>query len=432
MERRPLQPPALERGPSGHAHKLISIDRYVNIDLRINMMGRTEWISAAEATRLLKVSRPTLYAYVSRRLVRSEAGPGGSRERRYAREDVERLRSRAEERRNPAKAAEHALRWGVPVLESAVTLIAGGKLFYRGHDVAELARTRSLEDVASLLWTGDFGADVFDTPLHVITGRASTADLPFVNRAQSILPLVAARDASAFDLRPRAVAQAGWRIMNLLTSVATSSQELEPTIEDTLALHWASTKSNAPALLRAALILCADHELNVSAFTARCVASAGANPYAVVIAGLAALEGTKHGGATRRIEALYDEIRSSRDLRQSLAERLRRGETIEGFGHPLYPDGDPRAILLLSLLGESKELAFARRFIETGQSLLGEQPTIDFALVVLTRALALPADAALALFAIGRTMGWIAHAIEQYAQNAMIRPRAKYVGAAPV
>jgi citrate synthase len=278
-----------------------------------------EWISAAEATRLLKVSRATLYAYVSRGLVRSEAVPGRSRERRYAREDVERLRHRAEERRNPAKAAEHALRWGVPVLESAITLIAGGKLFYRGHDAAELARTRSLEEVATLLWTGDFADDIFDTPLHVIAGGASTADLPFINRAQSILPLVAARDSLAFDLRPRAVAQTGWRIVNLLTSVAAETQELADTVEETLARGWNADDRHAPALLRAALILCADHELNVSAFTARCIASADSNPYAVAMGGLAALEGTKHGGATRRIEALYDAVRRTRDLRKSLA-----------------------------------------------------------------------------------------------------------------
>ena len=391
-----------------------------------------EWISAAEATRLLKVSRATLYAYVSRRLVRSEAVPGRSRERRYAREDVERLRSRAEERRNPQKAAEHALRWGVPVLESAITLIAGGKLFYRGHDVAELARNRSLEEVAALLWTGDFTADIFDTPLHVIAGGASTADLPFVNRAQSILPLVAARDSLAFDLRPRAVAQTGWRIVNLLTSVAAVSQELEATVEETLARGWHTGDTHAPQLLRAALILCADHELNVSAFTARCVASAAANPYAVVLGGLSALDGTKHGGATRRIEALYDELRRARQLRQSLAARLRRGERIEGFGHRLYPDGDPRAELLLTLLGEhypkSKELIFARKLADAGESFLGERPTIDFALVAMARVLGLPHDAALAVFAIGRTIGWIAHAIEQYAQDTMIRPRAKYVG----
>lgn len=395
-------------------------------------MPRTEWISAAEATKLLKVSRGTLYAYVSRDLVRSEAVPGRPRERRYAREDVERLRSRAEERRNPEKAAEHALRWGVPVLESAITLIAGGRLFYRGHDVVELARGRSLEEVAALLWTGEFEADIFDTPLHVIAGGASTGDLPFVNRAQSVLPLVAARDSLAFDLRPRAVAQTGWRIVNLLTSVAAESQDLEATVEETLARGWSLDALHAPPLLRAAVILCADHELNVSAFTARCIASAAANPYAVVLGGLAALEGTRHGGATHRIEALFEELRRARDLRRTLAERLRRGEQVEGFGHPLYPDGDPRARLLMAMIEErypkSKDFQFAQKFAEAGESLLHERPTIDFALVALARTLSLPEDGALAIFAIGRTIGWIAHAIEQYAQGTMIRPRARYVG----
>ncbi len=393
------------------------------------MAVRHQWITAAEATRLLAVSRATLYAYVSRGFVRSEPVPGNPRERRYAREDVERLRTRAEERRNPEKAAEHALRWGLPILESGITLIASGRLYYRGHDATELARTRSLEEVASLIWTGAFDADVFDTPLHVV-GGTSGHDLPFIHRAQSILPLVASRDALAFDLRPRAVAQTGWRIVNLLTSVATESQELAPTVEQTLADAWGG--KNVADLIRAALILCADHELNVSAFTARCVASAAANPYAVVLAGLAALEGTKHGGATGRIVALFEELRRSRDVRKALGERLRRGDPVDGFGHQLYPDGDPRAALLLELLRErfpkSKELAFAQALATAAASVLGEKPTIDFALVTLGRVTGFPRDAALALFAIGRTIGWIGHAIEQYGQNAMIRPRAKYVG----
>lgn len=389
------------------------------------MKKKTGWLDADGATRLLGVSRATLYAYVSRGFVRSEPVPGKPRQRRYAREDVERLRSRAEERRNPEKAAEHALRWGVPVLESAITLIADGKLYYRGHDACELARTRSLEEVASLIWTGTFDADIFDTPLHVVAGGTHTSDLPFVSRAQSILPLVGSRDPLAFDLRPRSVAQTGWRIVNLLTSVAANSQELADTIEETLANAWGTSNKD---LIRAALIVCADHELNVSAFTARCVASAGSNPYAVVLAGLAALEGTKHGGATARVEALFDELRRSRDLRKDLAARLRRGESIEGFGHPLYPEGDPRATLLLDLLPKSKELTFARALSHAAVSVLGEQPTMDFALVALARTLDLPPGAPLTLFAIGRTIGWIAHAIEQYGQNAMIRPRARYVG----
>ena len=391
------------------------------------MTRKTEWLDANGATKLLGISRATLYAYVSRGFVRSDPVPGRSRERRYAREDLERLRVRAEERRNPEKAASHALRWGVPILESAITLIAGGKLYYRGHDAAALARSRSLEEVASLIWTGAFDSDIFDTPLHVVGGE-SAPGLPIVNRAQSILPLVAARDELAFDLRPRAVAQTGWRIVNLLTSVAAETSSLEPTVEETLARAWVPSSKVAPSILRAALILCADHELNVSAFTARCVASAGSNPYAVVSAGLAALEGPKHGGATERVEVLFEELRRTRDPRKALTERLRRGAGVDGFGHPLYPDGDPRAALLLEMLPKSKELTFARSLASAAASVLGEQPTLDFGLVAVSRALGLPRGSALVLFAIGRTIGWIGHAIEQYATGTMIRPRAKYVG----
>ncbi|HYC92509.1 MAG TPA: citrate synthase family protein [Thermoanaerobaculia bacterium] len=391
------------------------------------MARKTEWLDAREATRLLGISRATLYAYVSRGFVRSEPVPGRSRERRYAREDVERLRLRAEERRNPEKAAAHALRWGVPILESAITLIAGGKLYYRGHDAAELARTRTLEEVASLIWTGAFDSDLFDTPLHVVGGEGAPG-IPMIARMQSILPLVAARDELAFDLRPRAVAQTGWRIINLLTSVAAETRELEPTVEETLARAWAPSSKIAPSLIRAALILCADHELNVSAFTARCVASAGSNPYAVVTAGLAALEGPKHGGATERVEVLFEELRRARDPRKALSDRLRRGAGVDGFGHPLYPDGDPRAALLLELLPKSKELTFALSLAAAAESVLGERPTLDFALVTVSRALGFPRGSALTMFATGRTIGWIAHAIEQYATGTMIRPRAKYVG----
>jgi len=246
-----------------------------------------------------------------------------------------------------------------------------------------------------------------------------------------VLPLVAARDPLAFDLRPRGVAQTGWRIMNLMTSIAAQSRDLEPTIEETLARAWAPGAKKAAELIRAVLILCADHELNVSAFTARCVASADSNPYAVVLAGLAALEGAKHGGATARVEVLFEEVRRARDPKKALAERLRRGAGIEGFGHKLYPDGDPRATLLLSMLPKSKELALAQKIADAAESVIGELPNLDFALVAVARSLNLPRGAAVALFAIGRTIGWIAHAIEQYGQATMIRPRAKYVGPKP-
>lgn len=388
------------------------------------------WIDAAEATELLGVSRATLYAYVSRGRIRSEAAPGAVRQSRYARDDVERLRARTRERRNPERAAEQALHWGLPILESAITLIGDGRIYYRGHDAAELARTSSLADVAALIWTGKADGALLGEPprVGVPSGARSGADAPFVARAQAALALAAPADPLAYDLRPHSVARAGWRILHLLAHVAAGPSR-EPTIDAALAASWRASRH--VDLIRAALILCADHELNVSAFTARCVASAGSSPYAVVIAGLAALEGTKHGGTTGRIEALWDSLRRARDVRAALAERLRHGERIDGFGHPLYSGGDPRATLLLAMLPKSKQGAFARELAAATTALLGEPPNVDFTLVALTKSLGLPNGAALTLFAIGRTLGWIGHAIEQYAQAAIIRPRAKYIGEKP-
>jgi citrate synthase len=246
---------------------------------------------------------------------------------------------------------------------------------------------------------------------------------------------VAERDPLAYDLRPRSVASTGWRILNLLTSVAAETAELDETVDQTLAASWAGGRARAAEMIRAALILSADDGLNVSAFTARCIASAGSNPYAVVIGGLAALEGTRHGGTAIRVNNLLEELRRTRDLRRALSDRLRRGEAVEGFGEELYPAGDPRAATLLAMLrerfGKSAELAFAESLAAAGQSLTGEKPTFDFALAALCRVLRLPPGTPLTLLAIGRTIGWIGHAIEQYALDAMIRPRTRYVGDTP-
>lgn len=400
----------------------------VNIDLVINMKNDgPAWISATQATELLGVSTATLYAYVSRGRIRSEAGTGRTRNRRYSRDDIERLRARTDERRNPQKAAEQALHWGLPVLESSITLIADGRIYYRGRDAAALARASSIAEVAMLIWTGAKGAELLDAA--PVAAKRLGGDLAFMAHAQATLALAASRDALAYDLRPRGVVHTGWRILRLLTSVATDGNVSQLTLDAMLARHWGAP--SAAPLLRAALILCADHELNVSAFAARCVASSGASPYGVVIAGLAALEGVKHGGTTGRVEELWNMLGASRDLRSAISGKLRRGERIDGFGHPLYPQGDPRAALLLGMLPKSRQAAFAHRLATGMAAVLGEAPTVDFALVAVARSLGLPDGSALTLFALGRTIGWIGHAMEQYEQDAIIRPRAKYVGEQP-
>jgi citrate synthase len=333
----------------------------------------------------------------------------------------------------------------MPILESSISLIDAGRLYYRGHDAVTLSRTRSIAEVASLIWNGSFQGNVFNKPLSlkgegfgVRVGFRATATLPFVTRAQALLATWSAQDPAAFDLQPAGVMRTGWRILNLLTRVAAATAAApreSTTIDATLADAW-GVKARGVDLIRAALILCADHELNVSSFTARCVASAGSHPYAVVIAGLAALEGTKHGGASVRAEAMLASVRRTRDPRIALVERLRRGESIDGFGHPLYPNGDPRATALITLMREryarSAELAFVLDLAEAGSDAVREEPNLDFALAALSRVLRLPPGSALTLFAIGRTIGWIGHAIEQYATGQLIRPRARYAGPPPL
>jgi citrate synthase len=394
----------------------------------------TPWMTAGEAAGLLQVGRATLYAYVSRGYVRSQPTPGSSRDRRYSREDVERLRRRTEERRDPDKAAARALQWGMPILESSIALIDGERLYYRGHDAVALSRSRSVAEVASLIWTARFDTTFGAGPTRHTAPR-HLLDLPFLARAQSVLAGASAGDQFGFDLRLDGVASTGWRILQTLTRAAVPAAAPASRIELTLARAW-GVSSRGADLLRSALILCADHELNVSSFTARCVASAGSDPYAVVIAGLAALGGTRHGGVSARVESTLASVRRARKIKAAVADRLRRGEAIDGFGHPLYRHGDPRAAALLDLLsdsyGVSAELAFVTEFADAAASALRERPTIDFALAAVSRVLKLPVGSPLTLFAIGRTIGWIGHAIEQYATGLLIRPRAKYVGAAVV
>ena len=379
------------------------------------------------------VNRATLYAYVSRGFIRSQAAPGATRERMYSHDDVTRLRRRTEERRAPDKAAAHALQWGMPVLESSIALIDGRSLYYRGVDAAVLARSQSLEDVAALIWSAHLEA-VPQRPDARRIASPLRSNAPFVARAQSMLAAAAADDPLAMDLRPAHVAATGLRIVRLLAMAATGAAAAARNVDFVLARKWGVGTRGAD-VLRAALVLCADHELNVSSFTARCVASAGSHPYAVVIAGLAALEGPKHGGASARVEAMLESMRRSRPLRAAVSARLRRGESIDGFGHPLYRDGDPRARVLLAMLGEryatSAEYRFIVDFVRAATAATREQPNVDFALAAVARVLKLPAGSPLKLFAIGRSVGWIGHALEQYAAGQLIRPRAKYVGVAP-
>ena len=400
------------------------------------------YLTAQEVAEALGISVATVYAYVSRGLLRSEAAGGSTRNRRYYGEDVERLKARQAQRQHPEKVTETALHWGAPLLESGLTLIADGRPFYRGVDALELAQSEAIEAVAALLWTGDLDAEItglrnalMSLPPRCQAMASQLGGASAFERFQVLLPLAALDDLAAYDLRPASVMQAGARILRLLAAIAADRPVGEESIASLLQQAWRPDDARAAYLLNMALVLCADHELNVSAFTARCVASASSTPYAAVIAGMAALQGTKHGGNTEQVTALFREIGTPGNVQQALVSRIKRGEYMPGFGHPLYADGDLRGRLLLDTVmnhhPESDAVQLAAAIEAQVMQLTGQPPNIDFALVVLAQTLQLPAGAPLTLFALGRTVGWIGHILEQYESDHLIRPRARYMGPQP-
>lgn len=389
-----------------------------------------DYLNSTEATALLGVSRATLYAYVSRGLLHAHAADT-PRESRYLREEVEQLARQRGQGRKPREVAQAALNWGLPVLESSITLIEQGRLYYRGEDAVDWARAHTLEETAALLW--QYPADAAFAA-HAVEAAPVLPDLQLRMAGQpcenTLLALftVASDDAAtaAWQQSPERLAAGCGALLRLLAACLLGTAPDKTPIHLQCAQAWGLDAQGAD-LVRMALVLCADHELNASGFTARCVASTGASLRAAVVGGLAALTGGRHGGTTARVEALWDELGEAQAPAR-LRQRLARGETLPGFGHHLYPEGDVRAALLLEMLPRQGPAAALAAEV---MALTGLAPSVDFALVALRRHLQLPAGSAFGLFALGRCAGWLAQALEQRATRQIIRPRAAYTGLRP-
>lgn len=397
-------------------------------------------LTTAQATALLGVKPATLYAYVSRGLIRSEAGPAGTRERRYSAQDVHALLERQGLRRDPGAALQEAvggaLHWGAPVLDSAITHIDGPVLRYRGQDAARLAQTGAVEDVAALLWTPDA------EPSGRWTALPLRARLNLSAHPRAALPAEAfayalthagTHDVTALDTRPEALPAQAARVLNLLYATLERHEGVPPApdlpLHARLARAWAAP--GAADVLRRALVLLADHELNVSTFTARVTASGGASLHHATLAALCALQGPGHGLAALDAHDLLTHAQRDGE-RAALRDATRRLGQVPGFGHPLYPHGDPRARALLDALHAQFPAEPAVQVaLDVQRAALedtGTPANVDLALAALTLTVGRGPHDALALFALARAVGWLAHAIETRAGGQLIRPRARYVG----
>jgi citrate synthase len=393
-------------------------------------MSHAGYLDAAEAAARLGVKRATLYAYVSRGVIRAMPDAADPHRSLYNAADVDALVKRKRQGRKPERIAATALDWGLPVLSSRITLIEKGHLFYRGRNAQELAAYASLEEVARLMWDcGD--DDPFAAPapqadeawpaLASALGRVSV-----IERVAALMPLVKGATALMWQRDTRRLWPHAAALLRAMVAAAAGLIPQEEPAHVVLARAWGLDEAGADRI-RAALVLLADHELNASTFAVRIVASTGASLASALAAGLAALSGPLHGGSTSLVEIFLDEVERKGEAAGVVEERLWRGDRLPGFGHPLYPEGDPRAQALLKLLPEDALVTDVIGAMDQ----LGKEPNVDLALVALRRALGLPRGAALTLFAVGRSAGWIAHALEQQAEGRLIRPRARYRGDEP-
>ena len=377
------------------------------------------WISMEEACRLLGVRPQTVYAYVSRGKLAVTPDPVDTRRSLYRAEDVAALAKRKQAGRKHETLATNTLFGSEPSIPTALTAFFRGRAHYRGRDSITLAQAATLEEAAQWMWDAEQAVDFASVTAKPALPAGRTA-------AFTALAALAASGHSTRGRLTRVLHQEGQGLVGLVADAFGAQPGKQP-LHQRLARGWKQPPAVAE-LLRTALVLLLDHELTSSAFAARIAASNGASLPACLLAGLSTLSGPLHGDASGRVRALFAEVERLGE-EQVVVHYLSTGQPFAGFGHFLYPDGDPRAAALLALFEPPPVIA---RFIERVTTLTGLQPNVDVALAALVGHYGLPADAAFGIMATARSVGLLAHSMEQLGVAQVIRPRGRYVGPMPV
>lgn len=398
-------------------------------------------LTTRETAELLGVKPETVYAYVSRGQLESRRTPGG-RGSTFAVEEVEALARRNRRESGVRPGSDTALS-----VRTRLTLIDKDRYYFRGVDAVELAARHSYEEVAEWLWTGRMRPGIaFTAPgPSAEAARRAVAALPEhsgpVDRLRVAAVAAAAADPLRFDLSEDAVLGTA-RV--LIPTLVAALPPKRPTHRDEgpLALRLWGRLSGRPAedaqlrVLDTALGLLADHDLAASTLAVRVAASARAHAYAAVSAGLGVIEGPLHGAAAGLAHRMLLEVLDLGSAAPVIAEELRAGRRVPGLGHRLYPGEDPRARALFALLEEipsaGPALAAARDIVATTARHAPLHANVDLALAVLTASCGMQPSAGETIFAVARTAGWIAHALEEYAERPLrMRPSGHYVGPKP-
>ncbi len=411
--------------------------------------GAADYVTAGEAMKRLAVQRQTLYAYVSRGLIRSLQQPG-RRDRLYARDDIERMRARSQARTGDGVVGASAMQYGEPIVPTSVTEITADGPRYRGHLAIELAAQHmTFEAVAELLWTGhlydaEFRWDAAPLPaavqVKVEAVAASATQETFLEvMALVVLQLGTARGGIEERLRKgeglNASRQAIQTIVGCLGGLSRRRRYLPVDSEHgvawsaLLALGGKTSVDNCQAM-NAMLVLLADHELAPGTFAARVAASSGATLHSCLASALCTHSGVRVGRIYDTVERFLGE-RGTRELLKQVQDDRRLGRSVPGFMHPRYPKGDPRAQCLLELARQRRTvqapLATLFGLLDGADRSLALQPSAELLVVTLCREMGLAPGSGAAIFALARSVGWVAHVMEQRLSSVLLRPRAKFV-----
>ncbi|EXG78994.1 citrate synthase [Cryptosporangium arvum] len=378
-------------------------------------------LSTVEAARRLGVKPATLYAYVSRGLLSRVRGADG----RTSYFDPAELDQMAHQPRTPA-----AGNGGGPLVRSSVSEVREQRLWYRGRDACEMARTEPFEAVAGWLWSEDRSRPLsFTSPVEFVdAARSASRGLPptvrLLDRIRAIVAAIGAVDPLRADLRPEAVTITAATLIGALVDglPRQGGSDGNGSVAQRLwgALSSLPPEPGAVAPLNTALGLLADHAITASTLAARVAASARAHPYAAVGAALYTLDGPVESGSAALVHRTLAE--AERDGSVAVVARLLdQNNQLPGFGHPLYPDGDPRGRTLIDVLAAEPphrgRWEAVEQFLATGGRGRPLAPTIDFGVAALTFTAGMPADAGLAILAVARCAGWVAHTLEEYGEE---------------
>lgn len=391
-------------------------------------------LTAAEAAERLGVKQETLYAYVSRGLLPREKTARGST---FDPRDVAHLAQsgRQAPARDPGVQAA-----GAPVFVTSLSLIEGGRLYYRGVDAVSLSRDRSFEDVAGWLWRGEWppsdGVEWSAPAFAAVHGAEGARP---VERFMLTAAAAGVTDELRHDLSPAAVEVVGRGLVSALVG-SLGGRPSGGSIAERLwsALSPLDPTERRASVLNAALVLSADHELAPSTMAARVAASFRADPYAVVLTGLGPASGSWYAGSSGAPSEVERLLASALEVgaQRAVGERLRRGGAIpHGFGMPLYPDGDPRGAELLSRLAEvggpAERHEVVGEVLAVAESRGFPPPNVDLGLGALSFCAQMPEESGQAVATLGKVVGWLAHALEEYADPTLFRSRGYYVGPRP-